>query len=195
MIGKPRYQKGNYVTFIINAEKKVGKIGIVDAYGTFEQTEEASYDIFVDEEKCLYKHVPESKVIGIKELSYKNYNGTMEYSWEDRCLFGTVAGIKSLISYEGNSISELEQDFRNAIDEYLEDCNDRGVQAELPQKYDDKAYLLAKANTKYNADGRAVIETGDEWLDETEWDDVYEQLKADCNADSAARTDADKENY
>jgi hypothetical protein len=150
MKGKPMYQKGNYVTFSIKDEKKVGKICIVDAYGTFEQTEEASYDILVDEEQCLYKYIRESKVIGIK----------------------------SLISYEGNSISELEEDFHKQIDAYLDDCIERGGQAELPQKYDDKAYLLAKANTKYNADGRAVIEAGDEWLDETEWDDVYNQIKA-----------------
>jgi predicted HicB family RNase H-like nuclease len=193
MIGKPMYQKGNYVTFSINNEKKVGKIGIVDAYGTFEQTEESSYDIFVDEENCLYKHIRESKIIGLKGLSYKKYNGSIEYSWEDQCLFGEVIGIKSLISYEGNSIPELEEDFHKQIDAYLDDCSERGIQAEAPQKYDD-TYNLAKANTKYSADGRAVIEAGDEWLDETEWDGVYEQLKVDCNADSAVRTDADKEN-
>ena len=45
-------------------------------------------------------------------LSYKNYNGTVEYCKEDRCLFGKVIGIKSLLSYEGNSVQELEQDFK-----------------------------------------------------------------------------------
>jgi hypothetical protein len=53
----------------------------------------------------------------------------------------------------------------------------RGIQAESPQKYDDKAYELAKANTKYNAEGKAVLASDDEWRDETEWDDVYKQLK------------------
>ena len=50
-------------------------------------------------------------------LSYKNYNGTVEFSKEDNCLFGKVIGIKSLISYEGASVKELEQDFHNAVDE------------------------------------------------------------------------------
>lgn len=45
-------------------------------------------------------------------LSYKNYNGTVEYSKEDKCLYGKVIGLKSLVSYEGNSIQELETDFR-----------------------------------------------------------------------------------
>lgn len=67
-------------------------------------------------------------------LSYKNYNGTVEYSRDDSCLFGKVIGIKSLLSYEGNSVQELEQDFKNAIDEYLKDCEERNVQPEQPYK-------------------------------------------------------------
>lgn len=67
-------------------------------------------------------------------LSYKNYNGTVEYSKEDRCLFGKVVGIKSLLSYEGNSVLELEQGFQDVIDEYLADCTERNVEPEQPYK-------------------------------------------------------------
>ena len=67
-------------------------------------------------------------------LFYKNYNGTVEYSSEDSCLFGKVIGIKSLLSYEGESVQELEQDFRNVIDEYLLDCEKRNVEPEQPYK-------------------------------------------------------------
>lgn len=67
-------------------------------------------------------------------LSYKNYNGSVEYSEEDECLFGKVIGLKSLISYEGNSVQELKQEFENAIDEYLVDCKERGVEPEQPYK-------------------------------------------------------------
>jgi predicted HicB family RNase H-like nuclease len=65
-------------------------------------------------------------------LSYKNYNGTVEYSKEDGCLFGKVVGIKSLLSYEGDSVQELEKDFESVIDEYISDCNERGIQPEQP---------------------------------------------------------------
>lgn len=67
-------------------------------------------------------------------LSYKNYNGTVEYSKEDSCIFGKVIGIKSLLSYEGDSVQELEQNFKNVIDEYLQDCEKRNVQPEQPYK-------------------------------------------------------------
>lgn len=67
-------------------------------------------------------------------LSYKNYNGTVEYSKEDKCLFGKVVGVKSLLSYEGTSVEELETEFQNVINEYLKDCEERGVTPEQPYK-------------------------------------------------------------
>lgn len=67
-------------------------------------------------------------------LSYKGYNGTVEYSKEDNCLFGKVIGIKSLLSYEGQSVAELQEDFYNAIDEYLDDCKENNITPEQPYK-------------------------------------------------------------
>lgn len=45
------------------------------------------------------------------------------------------------------------------------------------QLYSAKAYKLAKENTKYNNEGKAVISSDDEWVDEAEWDDIFEQMK------------------
>ena len=45
------------------------------------------------------------------------------------------------------------------------------------KKYSGLDYQLARANTKYNEKGRAVISKDDEWAQETEWDDMFEQMK------------------
>lgn len=66
-----------------------------------------------------------------KMLNYKGYYGTIEYSLEDQVLYGEVVGINGLLSYEGNTLKELEDDFRGVIDEYLEDCKAEGI---TPQK-------------------------------------------------------------
>lgn len=55
-------------------------------------------------------------------LKYKDYMGSVEYSETDDCLFGKVIGIRGLISYEGNSVDELKEDFHQAVDEYLSRC-------------------------------------------------------------------------
>ncbi len=70
----------------------------------------------------------------MKHLEYKGYTGSIEYSKEDKILFGKVLGIRSLLSYEGSSGIELETDFKTVIDEYLEDCNQREIQPEMPYK-------------------------------------------------------------
>ncbi|MBR1772095.1 MAG: type II toxin-antitoxin system HicB family antitoxin [Lachnospiraceae bacterium] len=67
-------------------------------------------------------------------MVYKDYYGTVEFSREDKCLYGKVVGMKSLLSYEGNSVEALEEDFRRRIDEYLEDCRERNVDPEQSYK-------------------------------------------------------------
>ena len=55
-------------------------------------------------------------------LQYKDYIGTIEFSEEDSLFHGKVIGIKSLISFEGDSINSIIEDFHNAVDEYLDFC-------------------------------------------------------------------------
>lgn len=63
MIGKPLYKYKDTVSFKIGEVVKTGYIYVVDAYGTFGQHEEPSYDIIVENENMLYKHVRESVVV------------------------------------------------------------------------------------------------------------------------------------
>jgi predicted HicB family RNase H-like nuclease len=70
----------------------------------------------------------------MKHLEYKGYTGSIEYSKEDDLLYGKVLGIRGLISYEGTTGKELEQDFKEVIDEYLADCKEQGIAVEKPFK-------------------------------------------------------------
>lgn len=67
-------------------------------------------------------------------INYKGYTGNIEFSEEDAIFHGRVMGIKSLISYEGDSVTAILADFHNAIDEYLEFCAGKGIQPEKPYK-------------------------------------------------------------
>ena len=64
-------------------------------------------------------------------MEYKGYCGTIEYSAADNILFGKVLGINGLISFEGDNIQSLKKHFEGAVDDYLEMCNEKGVE---PQK-------------------------------------------------------------
>ena len=56
-------------------------------------------------------------------LEYKGFTGSIRYPKEERGLFhGKILNIPSLLTYEGHSIAELDYDFREAVDIYLDMC-------------------------------------------------------------------------
>lgn len=63
MKGKPKYKVGTTVKFIVGDELKTGEIFVVDAYGTFDNPDDVSYDIMVESDNCLYKHIQEKYVV------------------------------------------------------------------------------------------------------------------------------------
>ena len=63
MKGKPKYNLNNLVKFEIAGEIKEGRIYIIDKYGTFADPSDVSYDIMVDSENCLYKHISEKYIL------------------------------------------------------------------------------------------------------------------------------------
>jgi len=66
-------------------------------------------------------------------LKYKGYTGSVEYSEEDKCLFGKVQGLtKDCITYEGTTVDELTADFHGAIDDYLQLCEEKGIEPRKP---------------------------------------------------------------
>jgi predicted HicB family RNase H-like nuclease len=67
-------------------------------------------------------------------LHYKGYIGSVEFSEEDNVFHGKVIGIKPLISFEGDTVVAIKEDFYHSIDEYLAFCTSNGTQPEKPYK-------------------------------------------------------------
>ena len=62
--------------------------------------------------------------------TYRGYTGSIKYSEEEQVFFGKVLGLRSLISYEGDTIDELLENFREAVDDYLAVCEEVGISPE-----------------------------------------------------------------
>ena len=67
-------------------------------------------------------------------IQYKGYVGSVEFSESDGLFYGSVQGIRSLISYEGTNAAELISDFHGAIDDYIDQCDREGTDPEVPYK-------------------------------------------------------------
>ena len=51
---------------------------------------------------------------------YRGYTADIRYSEEDGLLVGHVAGIRAIIGFHGESVSEVRKAFEEAVDFYLE---------------------------------------------------------------------------
>ena len=76
MIGKPKYKRGDIVKFKLEEKEYTGTIYYIDAYGSLENSNDVSYDIFIDNyfkegdknyhingnNGCLLKHITEKLI-------------------------------------------------------------------------------------------------------------------------------------
>jgi len=46
----------------------------------------------------------------------------VEFDPRDNVFWGKMPGIRASISFEGETVGQINADFRNAVDFYLEDC-------------------------------------------------------------------------
>lgn len=66
------------------------------------------------------------------EFQYKGFSGTVEWSEDDKVFHGKVNGVYGHFHYEGKTIDELREDFHELIDEYIEECKEKGIDPKKP---------------------------------------------------------------
>lgn len=55
-------------------------------------------------------------------MNYNDYAARIEYSAEDECFVGHIAGIRDVVGFHGESVAELKSAFEEAVDDYLATC-------------------------------------------------------------------------
>ena len=55
-------------------------------------------------------------------MTYKDCAARIEYSDEDGCFVGHIAGIRDVVGFHGESVTELRMAFEEAVDDYVETC-------------------------------------------------------------------------
>ena len=63
-------------------------------------------------------------------LEYKGYLGMVEA--DDGVFAGRVVGLRDIVTFEGSTFAEVEQAFRDSIDDYLAFCAERGEPPDRP---------------------------------------------------------------
>lgn len=91
-------------------------------------------------------------------LEYKGYVGIVDA--DDGAFIGRVTGLRDVVTFEGGDFAEVEQAFRDSVDDYLAFCAERGETPDRP--YSGKvplrlgSELHRKAATRAQAEGLSV---------------------------------------
>jgi len=65
-------------------------------------------------------------------MSYQGYTARIEFDERDSIFVGRVLGLRSIISFHGQTVEELRGQFAAAVDDYVTDCEEQGVSPEKP---------------------------------------------------------------
>ena len=55
-------------------------------------------------------------------LTYKEFIGVVHFSSKDDMFYGKIEGVNDLVTFEGKSVSELKNSFKEAVEDYIELC-------------------------------------------------------------------------
>ena len=65
-------------------------------------------------------------------MNYRGYAARITYSDEDGCFVGHIAGVRDVVGFHGESVTELRAAFEEAVDDYLETCAKLGRAPQNP---------------------------------------------------------------
>jgi predicted HicB family RNase H-like nuclease len=68
----------------------------------------------------------------MSSMTYKSYTARVEYDERDDVFVGRVLGLQSILSFEGNSVEALKTAFEEAVNDYLQECQEKGLPPEKP---------------------------------------------------------------
>lgn len=65
-------------------------------------------------------------------LQHNGYTGHAEYDDVAGVFHGEVLDTRDVITFQGKTVEELEQAFRDSVEDYLDFCRERGEQPDKP---------------------------------------------------------------
>jgi len=65
-------------------------------------------------------------------MTYKGYTARIEFDDRDNIFVGRILGLRAMISFHGQTVTELREAFAAAVDDFLADCKEQGISPEKP---------------------------------------------------------------
>ena len=67
-------------------------------------------------------------------MEYKKYYGSVHFDSKEEIFYGKIEFIRDLVNFEASDAKSLIAAFKNAVDDYIKDCDDLGKVPDVPFK-------------------------------------------------------------
>ena len=100
-------------------------------------------------------------------MEYKGYHGLVQFDDEAGIFHGDVIGTRDVVTFQGETVAELRQAFKDSVNCYLDFCAERGREPSKP--YSGQIEIRIAPDLHRFADEAAgkVGQTLDQWLADT----------------------------
>ena len=65
-------------------------------------------------------------------MTYRGYEAVVEFDDQANIFHGGVINTRDVITFQGTSVPELKQAFKDSVEDYLEFCRKRGEEPDKP---------------------------------------------------------------
>jgi predicted HicB family RNase H-like nuclease len=65
-------------------------------------------------------------------MTTKGYTARVDFDERDNVFVGRVLGVRDIISFHGETVDQLRGEFESAVQDYLTDCEERGISPDRP---------------------------------------------------------------
>jgi predicted HicB family RNase H-like nuclease len=65
-------------------------------------------------------------------MTTKGYTARVDFDERDNIFVGRVLGVRDIISFHGETVDQLRGEFESAVQDYLADCEERGISPDRP---------------------------------------------------------------
>lgn len=100
-------------------------------------------------------------------MTYKGYAAKIEYSDEDQCLVGHVAGIRDVIGFHADNVADLRKAFEEAVDDYLAYCAEQGREPLRPASGKISLRIPPETHSAINVAAEIAGKSVNQWINDT----------------------------
>ena len=100
-------------------------------------------------------------------MTYKGYAAKIDYSDEDMCFIGRVAGIRDVIGFHADNVADLRKAFEEAVDDYIAYCKEQGREPLRPASGKISLRISPEVHSAINIAAEVTGKSVNQWINDT----------------------------